>query len=65
MKQQGNKLVDDLTRRNTELIYRLLSHEKIESAWFFNGVIYGKTSDGRKHKFDLFSNINDVLKAKK
>ena len=65
MKQQGNKLVDDVTRRNTELINRLLSHEKIESAWFFNGVIYGKTSDGRKHKFDLFSNINEVLKAKK
>ena len=34
MKQQGHKLVDDVTKKNTELISRLQKHEKIDSAWF-------------------------------
>ena len=65
MKQQGYKLVDDVTKKNTELIGKLLKHDKIESAWFFNGFIYGKTTEGRRHKFDLFSDIDAVITPKK
>lgn len=65
MKQQGHKLVDDVTKKNTELISRLLRHEKIESAWFFNGAIFGKTQEGRRYKFDLFSDVNKVINKKK
>ena len=65
MKQHGNKLVDDVTKKNTELISRLLKHEKIDSAWFFNGFIYGKTTEGRRYRFDLFSNIEGVISNKK
>lgn len=61
MKQQGHKLVDDVTKLNTGLISRLQLHEKIDSAWFFNGAIYGKTTEGRRHKFDLFNDINKVI----
>lgn len=65
MKQQGYKLVDDVTKKNTELISRLLRHEKIDSAWFFNGFIYGKTTEGNRHRFDLYSDIEAVITKKK
>ena len=65
MKQSGNKLVDDVTKKNTELITKLLKHDKIDSAWFFNGFIYGKTKEGRRHRFDLFSNIDAMISKKK
>ena len=65
MKQQGYKLVDDVTKKNTELISKLLKHDKIESAWFFNGFIYGKTTEGKRHRFDLFSDIDTVITPKK
>lgn len=63
MKEQGHKLVDDVTKKNTELISRLLKHEKIDSAWFFNGSIYGKTTEGRRYRFELFSDINAVINS--
>ena len=65
MKQQGHKLVDDVTKKNTELISRLLKHEKVHSAWFFNGFIYGKTTEGKRYRFDIYSNINGVFNKKK
>lgn len=61
MKELGYRLVDDVTKLNTELIGRLSHHEHISSAWFFNGNIYGKTSDGKRHKFGLHSNISQVI----
>ena len=63
MKEQGYKLVDDVTKKNTELISRLLKYEKIDSAWFFNGFIYGKTTEGKRYRFDLFSDINALLSS--
>ena len=65
MKQQGHKLVDDVTKKNAELISRLLKLEKIESAWFFNSAIFGNAHEGRRYKFDLFSDINKVINKKK
>lgn len=41
LKQAGHKLVDDVTKINAGLINRLYQHEAIESAWFFNGVVFG------------------------
>lgn len=65
MKQNGHKLVDDVTKKNTQLITRLLQHEKIDSAWYFNGFIYGKTADGKRYRFDLYSDIEAVISPKK
>ena len=64
MKQQGCNLVDDVMKKNTELISTLLRHEKIDTAWFFNGFIYGETTEGNRHRFDLHSDINAVTKKK-
>ena len=55
------RLVDDVTKLNTELINRLSSHERIESAWYFNGSVYGKTTEGKRLKFDIYSNIGAVI----
>lgn len=65
MKETGYKLVDDVTKLNTGLISRLMLHTNIDSAWFFNGAIYGKTTKGKRHKFDLYCNIDEVISDKK
>lgn len=62
-KKMGNRLVDDVTRLNAQLIERLTKHDKIQQAWYFNGSVFGKTNDNRRHKFDLFDNIRDVITA--
>ena len=61
MRTAGFRLVDDVTKLNTELINRLSSHERIESAWYFNGSVYGKTTEGKRLKFDIYSNIGAVI----
>ena len=61
MKEAGYKLVDDVTRLNTGLINRLLLNEAIESAWYFNGAVYGKSHAGRRYKFDIYDSIPDVM----
>ena len=42
MKEAGFRLVDDVTKLNTSLINRLVTHENIDSAWFSMGVSMGK-----------------------
>ena len=64
MKDAGFRLVDDVTKLNTGLIGRLMKHAKIESAWYFNGAVYGKTTEGRRHKFDVYCNIDSVIVRK-
>lgn len=61
MKASGHKLVDDVTKLNTGLISRLLRHEHIESAWYFNGAVYGRTTSGRRLKFDVYCNIDSII----
>ena len=59
----GYKFVDDVTKLNTELIGELLKHPDIQSAWYFNGSIYGQKKDSEKRiKFDLFDDIGRKLK---
>ena len=56
-KASGTRLVDDVTIANGQLISRLFNHDDIESAWFFNESVYGKTNLGQRHKCD----IHDVV----
>ena len=62
MKRAGYWLVDDVTKHNTALISRLSLHKNIDSAWYFNGSVFGKTKEGKRHKFDIFSDISEVIK---
>ena len=64
MKSAGHRLVDDVTKLNTELIHRLTEHPPIEVAWYFNGSVYGKTTVGKRIKFDLHDNIDNAIKTK-
>ena len=62
IKTAGFRLVDDVTKLNTDLINRMSLHENINSAWFFNGSVYGKTTEGKRHKFDIYSNIDKIIR---
>ena len=61
-KTMGRRLVDDVTKLNAQLITRLSEHPKIQQAWYFNGSVFGKTTDDIRHKFDLHDNIDAVIK---
>lgn len=61
MKEAGFRLVDDVTRLNTGLINRLTLHPEIQSAWFFNGSVFGQTTRNERVKFDIFDNIENVI----
>ena len=61
MKDAGHRLVDDVTKLNTGLIGRLMKHSRIESAWYFNGAVYGKTTGGQRRKFEVYCDINSVI----
>ena len=56
----GIKFVDDVTFLNTELIARLLKHDKISSAWYFNSHVYG-LYDNKRIRFDIFDNIDEKI----
>ena len=62
MKTAGFRLVDDVTKLNTNLINRVSLHENIDSAWFFNLSVYGNTAEGKRHKFDKYSNTGKVIR---
>ncbi|KAH3748179.1 hypothetical protein DPMN_182617 [Dreissena polymorpha] len=62
MKQSGHRLVDDVTALNTGLMSRLQLHKDIESTWFFNGSVFAKTKREDRIKFDLYDNIDTVIK---
>lgn len=65
MKESGHRLVDDVTKMNTGLMNRLNLHEKIDSAWFFNGSVFGKTVEGKRLKFNLYDSIDSIIKPPK
>ena len=39
-------------------------HEKIDSAWYFNGSVYAKTTAGKRHKFDICADIDNRQRRK-
>lgn len=61
MKRAGYRLVDDVTKQNTMLINRLTQHKDIESAWYFNGNVFGKSKTGKRYKFEIYSDIDEIL----
>ncbi|KAK3085334.1 hypothetical protein FSP39_001676 [Pinctada imbricata] len=65
VKKSGNgvRLVDDVTAANAKLIKRLSENENVESAWYFNGSVYGKCGDKRV-KFDILDDINAKIRRK-
>ena len=45
MKTAGHRPVDDVTKMNAKLISELLDHESVDSAWYFNGSVFGRITD--------------------
>ena len=62
MKTAGFRLVDDVTKQNTELINKVALHENIDFAWFFNGSVFGKTTEGKRHQFDIYNDIGTIIR---
>lgn len=58
----SNRLVDDVTKLNTGLIRRISQHPEIDSAWFFNGAVYGKTRFGRRYRFDIYDEVDAIIR---
>ncbi|KAK3101169.1 hypothetical protein FSP39_022471 [Pinctada imbricata] len=56
----GIRLVDDVTKMNTELITRLKNHDKISGAWYFNSYVYGQHGN-KRIRFDIFDDINSKI----
>lgn len=48
MKKKSNNMIrlsDDVTKLHSELIYKLSKKDRINSAWYFNGKVYGQVFD--------------------
>ena len=46
-------MFDHLTQMNSQLLRDLNKDEKIESAWYFNGKIFGLDKKGNRHRYDV------------
>ncbi|CAG2247621.1 unnamed protein product [Mytilus edulis] len=57
------RISDDVTKLNQGLLNRLYLHEDVNSAWYFNGHIYGTDSKGDRHRFDIYDNIRQKLSS--
>ena len=64
-KALGNRFVDYVTGLNAELIIHLVEHPANTQAWYFNGSVYGKTSNDKRYKFDIDDKVDDVITGKK
>ncbi|KAK3093233.1 hypothetical protein FSP39_013021 [Pinctada imbricata] len=63
-KAQGNvKLVDDVIELHAKLITRLINHDQIDSAWYFNGRVFGQVN-GKRIMFDLYDNVDEKVRSK-
>lgn len=47
------KMFDHITQMNSQLLRDLNNDEKIQSAWYYNGKIFGLDQKGVRHKFDI------------
>ena len=62
-KNDGNRLVDDVTKLNAQLIEKLMERDDIEQAWFFNGSVFAKSKvTDKRYMVDLFDDVNKILK---
>lgn len=46
-------MFDHLTQMNSQLLRELNNDSRIQSAWYFNGKIFGLDQKGVRHKFDI------------
>uniref|UniRef100_K1PMM6 Uncharacterized protein n=1 Tax=Magallana gigas TaxID=29159 RepID=K1PMM6_MAGGI len=60
---RGVKITDDVTKDNATLISRLSSDQRISSAWYFNGHVYGQHGK-RRIRFDIFDDVTEKLREK-
>ena len=65
MKQEGHRLVDDVTYLNTGLMNRLSLHAEMQATWFYNGTVYGLTHRNERIQFDLYDSIDNVISEKR
>lgn len=63
--KDGVRFVDDVTKRNLELMSNLRNSYDFESVWYFNCGIYGRTAEGLQLKFGLYDDIGVRLKKGK
>ena len=56
--------MDDVTKANVELIKRLSQLDEVESAWYFNGSVFGKIGE-RRIKFDITDDLENKVKKVK
>lgn len=61
IKDNGFRLVDDVTKSNVSLIKRLSEHLSIESAWYYICSVYIKVGDKRM-MFDIIDDIDNKVK---
>ncbi|KAK3104199.1 hypothetical protein FSP39_025227 [Pinctada imbricata] len=59
----GIRLADDVTAANSALINKLHDHPDIDSAWYFNGSVYGQCGETCL-KFDIIDDINSKICGK-
>ena len=64
LRKASFNVVDEVTRYNMKLIKRLADHEQIEYSYYFNSHIYGVTTEGERHRFDVFDDIDKKIKEK-
>lgn len=63
MKRKTNnaqRFSDDVTKMNSDLINKLLNNQRIKSAWYFNGNVWGQVGE-RRVKFDIFDNVDEKI----
>ena len=55
------RLVDDVTKDSVMLINKLKEKHLVDSAWYYNGRVYGQRGTVRK-QIDLLENVEEVFK---
>lgn len=55
-------MFDHITQMNSELLSELKNDDRIISAWYYNGKIFGLDQKGDRHKFDILDTVGRKFK---
>lgn len=55
-------MYDHITPMNAKLIHDLNKNPQIQSAWLYNGKVFALDKDNKRHRFDIFDNVNMKVK---
>lgn len=55
-------MYDHITPMNAKLIHDLNNNPQIQSAWLYNGKVFALDKDNKRHRFDIFDNVNNKVK---